>query len=356
MPKKKKKKRKSKLTSKSKGRAPAFDIPEIEIDLWREAYDLADEIKELEPWKGYSDSDPLAFINPQTGEPSFITLLGNAGEHFAVVVYPDATAMTQLIEFSLNPTSERDLLLIPQLHLDFENKMVVDKASLKVARKLGRSYSGLQAWPLFQTFRPGFVPWNLDADELQLLIHALKLVRDRAPGPGEHCMDGLRNVFSLEAEALFIDVDPPEFREIIMPAPQPEVLVMPDSRLVGEMELFKPVDQEIELMLSLTSQQIGDYVRPYYVSGLFAVVPGEGFVVGVELLSPIPNYDAVYEGIANAFVKILEKHGIIPSIVKVNDQRVLNQLAGLAKAVGFKLRHVDDLPDAENFVESMLKM
>lgn len=354
MPKKKRKRKRKTTKSRSTRRAnaPAFEIPKVSLDLWREAYDLADEIKELEPWHGYFDTDPLAFTNPQTGEPSFVTLLGNAGEHFAVVVYPDAAAMDQVIEFSTNPKSEFDLLLIPQLHLDFEDKMVIDEDSLKIAKKLGRAYHGPQTWPLFQTFRPGFVPWNMDTDELQLLIHALKLVRDSVPGLSKP-MGKFRNLFSLEEEALFIDVDPPEFREIVVPIPQPEPMVMPNPRLVGEMELFQPVDQEIELMFTIMPQQVDDYIRPYYANGLFAVVRGERFVVGFKLLSPIPDYDAVYDKIADAFVQILEPHGIIPSVVNVNDKRVENRLAGLAKAVGFKLKLVDELPDAEEFVQSM---
>jgi hypothetical protein len=53
----------------------------------RPLYDLMARVKELAPWHYLEEDDLFGVIDPDTGEPNFVSVMGAAGEHFAVAVY-----------------------------------------------------------------------------------------------------------------------------------------------------------------------------------------------------------------------------------------------------------------------------
>ena len=54
---------------------------------------------------------------------------------------------------------------VPQLQASFEDRSELHDKDRQVIKDLGLKFRGRQTWPLFRSYRAGFVPWHLDADE-----------------------------------------------------------------------------------------------------------------------------------------------------------------------------------------------
>ncbi len=329
----------------------------IPIELWREAYDLADRVKEIEPWYGFFDSDPFAFTNPQTGEPAFITLMGSGGEHLAIAVYPDTAAIQKLMELTLDDSPDpMDLLFIRQLQVSFEDREFVEDQDRAVIRELGKKYRGSMAWPVFRSHVPAHLPWFVDEDELHLLVHALRLVVEQVPKLNEEYREGfLGQMFAFDEQALFLDADPPELRVVdLPPTGTPSSIPAPDPKLVDAVQDWARVEESLELAQTLGPPVHEPGKRPQLPLLTMVAIAAEDILLGFDLQPPEPDFDAACERTAESLVKILEPHQIIPAAVKVNDPAVEVRLRGLAKAAGFKVTCTKHLPSVDSALDSFL--
>ncbi len=137
------------------------------MEQWKEAYELALRVKELAPWRWMQDSDIFGVCDPESETICFVSTLGQLGEHFAVSVYPDIEALYELQDFAEHGPSPERLLEIPQFQVSFGGRDELDKEDHNVIKSLGYKFRGRNAWPLFRSYRPGFAPWLMEADELR---------------------------------------------------------------------------------------------------------------------------------------------------------------------------------------------
>ncbi len=70
----------------------AFNAPST--DEAHQLYSAAVRVKELAPWKWMDESELFGVQSPETGELGFVSIMGMAGEHFAVAVYQGAKGCT----------------------------------------------------------------------------------------------------------------------------------------------------------------------------------------------------------------------------------------------------------------------
>jgi hypothetical protein len=123
-----------------------------------------------------------------------------------------------------------------------------------VIKALGLKFRGRQAWPLFRSFRPGYFPWYLEAQEARFLAVALEQTLEVAPriredpallAPGdEECY--LVRVSREEGGALVwedqvVSVPPVEPASIPIPMDLEALEVLkglPQSRASLEMDFF----------------------------------------------------------------------------------------------------------------------
>ena len=64
----------------------------------KKLYEMADRLKELAPWEWMDESQIFGVKNPETGEIGFVSIMGMAGEHFAVSVYRHLDLLFALYE------------------------------------------------------------------------------------------------------------------------------------------------------------------------------------------------------------------------------------------------------------------
>lgn len=153
---------------------------------WGRLFEAAIRIKQMAPWEWVDEADVFGVQDPETGEIGFVSVMGALGEHTAVSVYLGATALAKFMYLQEAPPEllleyPEMLLEIPQLQASFEDRGVLDDWDRQLIRNLGLKFRGRNAWPRFQSFRPGFMPWRLAPDEIRFLTLALEQLEQVAP-------------------------------------------------------------------------------------------------------------------------------------------------------------------------------
>src|SRR5437868_13000066 len=83
----------------------------------RQLYQLAVRVQELAPWTWMDESEIFGVQQPETSEFGFVSVMGMAGEHFAVAVYQGAAGLYGILDFATSETrpNPQQLLDVPQL-------------------------------------------------------------------------------------------------------------------------------------------------------------------------------------------------------------------------------------------------
>lgn len=147
------------------------------LDEWKALYAAAEEFKKAACWEWMYDCDVFAVQDPITNQYAFISILGNAGNHFAIAGYLGSEGLYSLdMMFSAEPdTDSNDLLFIQKcLMCSFVSRDYMSKEDLKVIKNLGLKFRGKTAWPEFRSYEPGLYPWYLNSEQCVFLTHILQ--------------------------------------------------------------------------------------------------------------------------------------------------------------------------------------
>src|SRR5919199_91997 len=146
-------------------------------------YASAVRVKALAPWEWMTEADVFGVQNPETDELGFVSVMGMLGEHYAVSLYLGSKGLYEFWVFEEigHLASPEGLLEIPQLQASFENRNELHNKDREVIKELGLKFRGRHAWPMFRSYRPGFAPWFVEAEEARFLTYALDQLLDVAP-------------------------------------------------------------------------------------------------------------------------------------------------------------------------------
>ncbi|MFZ0131576.1 MAG: hypothetical protein WAK95_03465 [Desulfobacterales bacterium] len=154
-----------------------------ENQAWRQLYKLAEDVRNLAPWQWMREQAVFGVEDAAGGNVHFVSVMGSEGLHFGVSAYPGIQALSRiknLNEQGIYEYPER-LLEIPQIQLSFEDRRHLADHAYQKIRALGLRYRGQNAWPQFRSFRPGYAPWRLQADEMQVMATVLTQLLEVAP-------------------------------------------------------------------------------------------------------------------------------------------------------------------------------
>lgn len=331
----------------------------------RELYRLAARVKELAPWQWMDESDVFGVQDPETGELGFVSIMGMAGEHFAVAVYLGAEGLYGILDFASAEvmTTPEQLLDIPQLQASFENRDLLDRRDRDVIKKLGLKFRGAHAWPMFRSYRPGLMPWFVTAEEARLLTHALAQTLEVAPRvkdnpdllyAGADDEDGetylvrvpRRQGDGLAWEDRMMRVPPPE-REAVSAAPL-------DAELLGRLKQLPRRALELEIDLRSLPTGVGERgERPYRPYMLMLADGRSGLIVGAELLMPEPSLAEMRGQVPTKLAQLLAQAGVVPETINVRSEPLLEVLEHFAGTLDIKLRQTDYLPGIDAAADAM---
>jgi hypothetical protein len=268
-----------------------------------------------------------------------------------MTVYLGERALMKFFELSEHHDTmpQETILEIPQLQLSFEDRGELEKEDRAIIKSLQRKYSGPNSWPMFRAFRPGMLPWQLNEDEQQSMIHYL-----------EQSLVVLSGTKSLDE--LIASDDPLDFlvRDYTLINGKPEwkntfshIQAMPPV----EVPLFIPVDllETIQTMpsgksiyeadLFMTSAPIIEKGKPGYFPYLLILVDERSeFILGQEILNPSEGLEAMYSKVPVSLLKIIQKYKTRPFMIYTNSATLYSMCIPVMKQLNIRLEIKSKLP------------
>ena len=159
------------------------NIPACPLPVWRNLFDAALALREIEPWRWMADAQIFGVQNPDNQEIGYCCVLGALGEVLGLVVYLGSERLDQYRKIQSGKIRVGSPAIIHGqscLTAWFSNRSYLDKTDIKIATQLGLKPRGRAAWPQFRSFRPGYHPWFLTEDEARYLTLCLQQTRDVA--------------------------------------------------------------------------------------------------------------------------------------------------------------------------------
>jgi hypothetical protein len=321
---------------------------------FRPLFPLMDQIRDLAPWEWMDETEIFGVQDPDTGELGFVSIMGMAGEHFAIGVYQGARGLYGYLRMQeIGPFMQpEDLLNVPQLQASFEDRDMLDQADYKMIKSLKLKYRGRNAWPQFRSYRPGYAPWYLEPEEARFLRHVLGQVLEVAPRVEE-------DPFILESEdedAYLVRVAEKDGESLawhdefmtIAPPKAEHATIEIDSKLVETVRQLPRADYKIELDCFMLPSLIGERGQRPYFPYVFMMMDAErDLMIGMEILSPLPSLAQMWGQLGLHTLRHLVKIGVVPAEIRVSSERVHAMLEPFARQLDLNIEEVMVLPVLE---------
>lgn len=329
---------------------------------WRKLYEAAIRLKEIAPWQWMNETDIFGVQNPETGELGFVSVMGMMGEHYAIAIYLGSHGLYgfwNLQDMSFADSPEL-LLEIPQLQASFENRNELNNRDIETIKKLGLKFRGHHDWPMFRSYRPGFLPWFLEAKEASIMKYALEQTLDVAlrfrenrkllqiPEDGNYLVRvPLKENGSLNWLDRIMYVEPPQSSAISIPM---------DFRALEALKKLPPSKFTLEIDFFMANIPINEKgKRPYYPYILLTVDAQGGMILGHDMVQPGPSLVDMRGLIPVHFVHQLVRIAMVPEEIKVRSELLLHLLQPLSEDLDFKLTHSRTLRSLDSAKTSMLQ-
>lgn len=341
--------------------SPVMAQEPIDMDLWRDLYEIASRVRALAPWTWMEETDIFGVEMPEDAGPIFVSVMGALGEHYAVAVYPDAAAMTALWALHNDEhASPEQILEIPQIQLSFENRRFLEREDLGIVKQLGLKFRGENAWPKFRSYRPGFAPWFLEKSEATMLHAALEQLLDVGPRlqvDPSPVRASDPQTYLVRAPRLGSDGETwtDEFRNI-PPVNVSIPRVLPGADAVKQCHALPKVENGIEVDFFLVPAPIGDgKARPLYPYSLLLVESTSGAIVGQEMIAVEKSMNDLLCSIPAKLIDQFKQFGVRPARLTVRPGRLADIVRPTCEALGIELRTQRKLPQLDPARKGMLE-
>jgi hypothetical protein len=316
---------------------------------WQQLCALMDQIKRLQPWSLLLEDMYVGFRHPITEQEGIISIMGMAGEHIAVAVYLEREAINRLHLLRLGLGNGVEVVELRHLQASFEDYGFMERQDLEVLRRLGLRYSGANAWPKFRSFQPGALPWYIDKDEADLLIHALTqtvVVAERAHREG---IQFITAPLEQEHYHLFFRLPQQEadgtisWHDEVVPHDRdiwPHIVFNHDDETTSLLKQLPVLENTLLLDFTLLPNPVKEpRERPKFPFLLLVVEQDSERILASQMMSISPDlpYEQLIADIPVVVAQILLKEGLHPSHLVVDGWRMYLALGQLSHALGAEL-------------------
>jgi hypothetical protein len=328
----------------------------------KELFDLAIKVKALAPWRWMEETDVFGVEDPDTHELGFVSIMGTLGEHESVALYLGAEgfyAFVDLIEDEAAPPE--NLIQIRHVQAAFSDRKYLEKEDRDLIKQLGLKFRGSNAWPMFRSYRPGYLPWFVTLAEACFLIHALSAtldlatrVRDEANPirPTGRVEKGGHLVLAARKEG---DGLVWEDQVRVVPRPKAEaVRVSLDAVLLDELKRVTQTELELEVDLKIAPAKFGTAgERPMALYIVMVADRASGFLFGIEVMTAADSLAAMRARVPNVVGKFLLQHRIVPKRMIVRSDSLRQLMRPFTQSLNIELVQADELPSIDEAGESM---
>lgn len=327
---------------------------------WQALYEAANQFYSLRPWEWMMDSEMFGVLNPETGETGYCCVMGNLGELYALGVYlgTDGLESYLMIQEGALTAEDPDLLHYQRcLMASFEDRDALDKPDLKTIKDLKLKFRGRNSWPVFRSYRPGYFPWYLTAEEARFLTIALQQTLDIA----QRLKDDSELLEPPEEELYLVRVaEITDGKQMwkdrwLLPAPIENksapvtVEAVDESRLQGikDASAAYPGTWEVDFFYAPTP--IAEEGRPYFPYLLICVDRDSHFILGFHLAQP-GEHLAEFQ---NKFLEVLEESRSLPKRISVEKEDLFDLLLPATTRLGIRMTLVESLETIDDVRDSL---
>lgn len=314
-------------------------------------FELMNQVRDLEPWQWMEETELFGVQHPDTGEIGFVSIMGMAGEHYAISAYRDATGLYGFwhMQDKGHYMQPEDILNTPQLQASFEDRDMLEKHDHQLIKSLGLKYRGRNAWPQFRSYRRGYAPWYIEKDEAKFLRYILEQVLVVAPRvkqqpeildpKGDHhylVRVAQRNGDTLTWEDKILAIEKAGLLELAI-----EI----DASLIEAVKRLPRGKFKAEADFFMLTTMIGERTeRPYFPYMLMMLDTTHDMMLGFEMLSPVPSIEQMWASVGPTALEQLVKIGSIPTEIRVRDNLLFGMLQPFAKELKLNVKQVNQMP------------
>lgn len=331
----------------------------IEQENWHELFRLIDEYKSLSPWQQFWDTQMIAIENPVTNEMAYCCILGKSGEEFGLAVYLGDDGLLALRKIMENPefSSEEIMLKQRSLLLSLADRDELESDDYALIKNLDLRFRGKKQWPMFRSFKPGYYPWTIDQEEVQILKSVLEEVnevvkqfRNDPQGIPEYGSEKWLTLLSIDKESA-------QSKQNTMITHKVEALDKERPNIISEIDMkrVKKKIKQFEWILEFDIHHIpmpvqknpGD--RPFFPMMVLAADHKQGVIVFSEIL----DQEQYEQNLQYVFLNIIEKIEVIPTELWIENNEIIHILQHLLEDLSIRVVKVDQLPVVTHFIKGM---
>ena len=330
------------------------------LDEWKMLYSAAIKFKESDCWNWMYDSDIFGVRSLESEEIGYCCIMGNAGEFFGLAVYQGSEGLDGLLRVqsgSILPGDPDSLHVQKCLMASFEDRSVLSKKDLKMIKRLGYKFRGRNAWPMFRSYLPGYVPWELDRVQALFLTLALEqAIQVSLDVKKDRKKQKLRKKDHYLVRVQKKDNDKVQWiEEWQKPEPLTQSFTVEQLdevaiQRIKKISTGKQGTVEIDYFYSPSPVREGDE-RPFFPY-VFLWADGEsGFILKIHVATP----DSYKKELCSEMISFLQSNKIIPNMILVKKQEALNLIEPIASRLGIQITQVDTLEAVEGAKKHMFE-
>ena len=333
---------------------------EISPESWRALYEAAVNFRDIAPWRWMYDDDLFGVQDPVSGEIGYCCIMGNLKQVFALNVYLGTEGLFghKLLQCYAQEEKQPNLLIFQKsLMASFEDRGDLEKEDLAVMKALGLKFRGRNSWPMFRNYRPGYIPWFLEARDVAFLTLAL----EQAGEVVLRCRDNKNLITTNEEDIFFVRRAHQEnggliWHDSYQQAASFEIAIPDDGPFneVGMQRILKSVGKRSKIWefdLFHYPQPIREkQERPYFPYAFIVLDHETGRPLDVEILA-ITGY---VKRSRDKIIALIERLKYIPAEIQVCNGRAHDILAPLGEKMGFTIASVQRMPQMEELREGLI--
>jgi hypothetical protein len=332
------------------------------IPQWHRIYSLAKEIFRLAPWNWMFESDIFGVHIPNTDRIYFISIMGSGADFPAIAAYRGPRALHQfwqLVELE-DMARPEDLLLIPHILLSFTSQSELTKEQNSSIKSSGLKFRGAASWPSLEEIVPGFLPVLPEGDSVSdaeiILEQIIELVRRTANNPDILYSDsedddylvrektkGRSGTAWSERFILFTDLPEIMYKAEFSRENALKVSFFPENKFIIQLDL---------VMLPTPIKEKGK--KGYFPFALLMADKKDGFIMGMNMLTPVPDLKTMYESVPGEMLTLLENLEKRPLRIEVRSPLMKQLLVPALKTASVRLLQVSRLEMIDEAIASLV--
>lgn len=290
-------------------------------------------------------------------DPVFMSVMGAAGEHLAVSMYPDIEALSRFWALREAEHVVPEMVLeISQMQLSFEDREYLQEDDRNLLKRLGLKFKGEHAWPQFRNYRAGFAPWLPNIADIEPFKIALEQLLQVVPRVQDH-----PDLLTTEDPESYLvrTADPEghwkdEFRRIHL-KPVGPARCLPDAEQVRRGRALPKVNTGLEVdFFMIPTPVLTGKEHAYYPYVLLLVESKQGLVAGQQLLSVDTSIDDMLHRVPAELLAQLERIGSRPATVSVRPGRMEALFRPWCESLGIMLKVEERLIHLDEAKEGLI--